>query len=515
MRKHISQSTYGSNFTLSMGVVKSNADPAQHGRLQIYIPSIDTRDYDLDDLPWANYVSSFGGSTADFKAGREQSTIPGVSSYGFWAIPKVGGQVLCGFMESDPHVRFWMGCIYMPELNRTLPQSIDGGLTEIDETGVYPQTEIPHYKSNLTDAGLNTGTIHYKTRGGYERSISHPSNKNSNKPTDNGYAPKPLEPEKADSQTICLTSPGRHYFVMSDVDEYCRIRLKTTEGSQIIFDDTNERIYISTAKGRNWVELDETNGKVYIYSDSKVSIRSKNDINMYSDENINIVANKRVNIRSEERSVNLRAKHDIRALSTEADVMLSASRDIHLKTFDGPKAPMLAEEMMCMKPTPGWIYRWEEKGGSNTSRVRIDAVQNVEIKSDTQNIRLTAKNDVHVRSMSTLINLQSPSSINLKTDIINEDAPTINQKGHVWGITYKARTFTGLASHASIVGDHGPTPEGPPCSVGAPGASTADDSTKVKPIEVVDHMIRPDHESWVRDEDESHCKTDRNKKYQG
>ena len=347
MKKTPGQSDYGSKFTTCIGIVKNNADEAQHGRLQIFIPSIDSLNYELEDLPWASYISPFGGTTVDFKAGRGQSTIPGVSAYGFWAIPKTNAQVLCGFMEGDPNVRFWMGCMYMPELNRTMPSNIDPLKTEIDESGVYPQQEIPHYAINLKDAGLDPGTMHYRTRGGYERSVSHPSNKNKNKPTDNGYAPKPHQTDKADSQAICLTSPGRHYFVMSDVDEYCRIRLKTTEGSQIIFDDTNERIYISTAKGRNWVELDETNGRIYIYSDSKVNIRSKNDINMYSDENINIVANKRVNIRSETRSVNLRAKYDIRGLSTHADIMWTASRDIHLKTFNGPKVPPLPVEKIC------------------------------------------------------------------------------------------------------------------------------------------------------------------------
>lgn len=127
MRKVIGSSGYNTAFTTCIGIVKNNADPAQHGRLQIYIPSIDSPDYDLEDLSWAIYVTPFGGSTADFKAGREQSDIPGVSSYGFWAIPKVGAQVLCGFLEGDPTVRYWMGCMYVPEMNRTLPQSIEGG----------------------------------------------------------------------------------------------------------------------------------------------------------------------------------------------------------------------------------------------------------------------------------------------------------------------------------------------------------------------------------------------------
>ena len=130
--------------------------------------------------------------------------------------------------------------------------------------------------------------------------------------TENKYsAPieEPHEPEKADSQTIALTSPGRHYMAMSDVDEFCRMRWKTTEGTQILLDDTNERIYISTARGRNWIEIDEGNGKIYFYTASKFNVHSENDLNLYSSENINIVAKKRINIQSEDRGVKIQAKN--------------------------------------------------------------------------------------------------------------------------------------------------------------------------------------------------------------
>lgn len=493
MRKTPGSAGYGSNFTLSIGVVKNNADAAQHGRLQIYIPSIDSKFYQLEELPWAMYIAPFGGTSANLKVGRSGSQISGITSYGFWAIPKIGGQVICGFLEGDPQIRFWMGGVYIPEMNRTLPQSIDGGLTEIDETGVYPQSVIAFQQSNLTKAGLQPDSKHYKTRGGYERSISYPSNKTSNKPTTNGYAKNPLDSTQADSQTICLTSPGRHYFVMSDVDEYCRIRLKTTEGSQIIFDDTNERIYISTAQGKNWVELDEGNGKIYLYSDSKISIRSKNDINLYSDENVNIVANKRVNIKSETRSVNLEAFQDVRLLSTQADLMLTASRDIQLKTTNGPKAPPVSEKSVCSTGTTGLVYEWAEKGGSGTSAVKIDAADNVEISSK-KNVNLTSNIALNLKSMSSSLNLQSSSSIN-----INSGA-SVNFTSVDVGLL----TVDGLEGLQPIFAKN---------NASSAGASAAGSS--VSSVIVTDHMIKPNHEPWTRDEDESKCKTPRNKKYQG
>jgi len=265
---------------------------------------------------------------------------------------------------------------------------------------------------------------------------------------------------------------------MSDVDEYCRIRLKTTEGSQIIFDDTNERIYISTAQGKNWVELDEGNGRLYFYSDSKISIRGKNDINLYSDENINIVAKKRVNIKSETRSVNLEASYDVRALSNQGDVMLTASRDISLKTMNGPIAPVLVESKYC-SPTIGGVYEWAEKAGSATSSIKLDSAQDLEQKA-MGHVSTTATTDVSLRSMTTNVTIQAGSTINLNA------VGALNLAGSAINLPGAPMTATTAAS-ALIV------------------SSTI----------VTDHMILPDHEPWVRDEDEATCKTTRNPSYQG
>ena len=396
------QGNYGSNYTMCMGVVKDNADPAQHGRLKIYIPSIDSKDFEIEDLPWATYCSPFGGTTADFVVGRNGSKVPGASSYGFWAIPKNGAQMLVGFMEGDPNVRFWMGCFYQPELNRTLPQSIDPIMTEIDESGMWPQAEIPHYAANLGEAGLAPGTQHYKTRGGYERSVSHPSNKNKNKSTDDGYFKKPLEPEKSDSQVVSLTSPGRHFISFQDIDEFCRTRWKTTEGTQVIMDDTNERLYISTARGRNWIELDEGSGKIYFYTTSKFNVHSENDLNLYSTENINIVAKKRINIQSEERAVKIQAFRNIELLSTDANIKISASRDMYLKTFDGPRAPYWPYREWCSGPPwrgdPLGLRRdYEEEAGSITSKIFIDTVDGSEYRIVDGPMILSAKDRVDIK----------------------------------------------------------------------------------------------------------------------
>lgn len=54
--------------------------------------------------------------------------------------------------------------------------------------------------------------------------------------------------------------------------------------------------------------------------------------------------------------------------------------------------------------------------------------------------------------------------------------------------------------------------------MGVPSAKAADvaqQGTAVKFDQIKLKMIVPEHEPWVRDEDESKCKTPRNPKYQG
>lgn len=490
-------STYGQRNSLTIGVVKNNADPAHHGRLQIFIPAHDSEDFEVSELPWAIYVSPFGGVTANAIVGREGLQVEGLSSYGQWAIPKNGAQVLVGFLDGNTEERFYLGCVFMPEYNRTIPGYVDGLTTELDDSGLYPPNEVSALRDNLTDAGLYKGSAHFKTRGGYERSISHPSNKNKSKPTDNGYADKPLEPELADSQTyVPMRSPGGHYMVMSDVDEYCRIRLKTTAGSQVLLDDTNERIYISTAKGRNWVELDETNGRIYVYSDSKVSIRAKNDLNLYSDENINIVANKRVNIASEERSVTIQAKHDVTVLSQAANVKISASRNLSLTTFAGPRAAPIAEEELASVPAwhqtapvgKGYVRRWAERGGAASSSILFSSADSIESSSATDTA-ITAYGSLDMKG----------ADLALQGSTIHHTANSV-----AWTVGN-----TGL-NDGDPEGPFKVQPDNP--ARGARDASGADD---VESQDITSHMIRPEHESWTRDDDEKRSATPRGPKYQG
>lgn len=399
---------------LTVGIVRDNNDPQQMGRLKIYIPSLDSPYYETDDLPWSIYVTPFGGAIKDMKVGREEKEIKNVTSYGMWSIPKNGAHVICGCLDGDPQLRFWIGCIYLAELNRTLPQALnDPGSKELrtelvqsdknDEDpyeGSIESTKIELYDSNLNEAGLGPQDENFKTRG-WERSVAYPLNRVKDKPEDDGYAKKPGVPDEKDSQIYSWTTPGRHYFTMSDVPDHCRMRFKTTEGHQIILDDTNERIYISTAKGRNWIEIDE-DGRIFVYAKDEINIRSEDNINIKSEKDINIRAKKKVNLHSEEDEINIQAKNHIFVKSTNDKINFDAKSGFNVKVQQGP-----------MK----FDSRNDIDMSSNQGKITIFSQNEFNVRTD-NNIKLTTNASLDLRSKVTKLSVDTSFFISAPAHII-------------------------------------------------------------------------------------------------
>lgn len=265
----------------TIGIVKDTNDPAQMGRLRVYCPTLDSEDFVIDDLPWAAYLSPFGGQIINQPMGPDSEISNGPTSYGFWAIPKVGATVLVTCVNGDPNYRVWLGCFYPPAGNRGLPggrnvditkpqgQQPNGPFTDSYEA-IQPATK------NEATAGLSSN--YYYSRGGYERQVAQAQ---TSKDGNEGYAQNPARTQSGDldPQTYSITSPGHHFISLQDSPEFCRIRAKTTSGNQIILDDTNQRIYISSALGNNWIEMDE-DGHISIYAAQAFSINTSGDFNI-------------------------------------------------------------------------------------------------------------------------------------------------------------------------------------------------------------------------------------------
>ena len=280
------------------GFVMDTADPDQMGRLKIWCPALDGDSYNVERLPWAEYACPFGGVTNNFPVGRDGVQSKGPVPYGFFALPKLNSQVLVFLLNGNPNRRFFFASYFDLHRNRGMP---GGRNTAEDKKTPGPFTDAytplePAYTNLRAAFGNDLTNSIAQTRGAHERQTAQDSSVKDGK---DGYAKAAADPEKyLDPQTYCWVTPGHHFISMNDAKDNCRIRIKTCEGNQIILDDTNERIYISTAKGNTWIELDE-DGHIHMYGGKSISIRAEEDVNITAGRNINIAAKTGINIKSE------------------------------------------------------------------------------------------------------------------------------------------------------------------------------------------------------------------------
>lgn len=443
------------NFGMVLGIIRDNNDPQQMGRLKVYIPSIDSKFYETKDLPWCIYVSPFGGVVKDMKVGREEDEVSNITAYGAWAIPKNGAQVLCGFLDGNTQQRFWIGCLYPAEMNRTLPQAMnDPDSKELKTDKHEPEvpgeepskvtlesTVIDPLMSNMKEAGLGPDDDNFKTRG-WERSVAYPS-KEKDKPDTDGYAKKPGGGDDKDSQIYSFTTPGRHFITMSDVPDHCRIRVKTSAGQQVILDDSNERIYISTAKGRNWIEIDE-DGRIFVYAKDEINIRSEDDINIKSEKNINIKAKKKINLQSEEDELNIQAQKHVNVKSTSDKIGIQASTAFNVKVDNGP--------------------------------IKIDSSNDIDVTSNTGKISMFSQNDFNIRTEKN-VKITASQKLDLRADY---SRLSLNKQ---FFISAPKNIFIDCKLFQGIV----------------PKADTADRAQKGETVNDLNlKLVEPEKESWKR-----------------
>jgi hypothetical protein len=277
-----------SPFSIVDGVVVDTDDPQQMGRVKVWCPALDGPTYTLENLPWANYVSPLAGQTLNYPAGTSGAIAPGYHSYGFWAIPKRGASVLIAMTYGDVNRRFYIGSYFSDHGNRSLPagrNKAGGPMTDTMDP-VQPQT----VNLNSQFSG-KLDSPQAKTRGSVERQVAQDKDI---KDGTEGYQSNVVD-EGLDPQTYCLTTPGRHVILFQDNPENSRVRIKSAEGHQIIMDDANERIYVSTNAGKTWLEMD-SDGHVHLYGAASVSVTSGGDINFTAAGNFSATAGGNLNL---------------------------------------------------------------------------------------------------------------------------------------------------------------------------------------------------------------------------
>lgn len=263
------------------GIVIDTADPQEMGRMKVWCPGIDGDTAIIDNLPWVTYISPLAGQAESYLGGGSGDSAKGPVSYGFWAIPKVGARVVIGFLYGDSSQRMYMGSFFNDHGNRSLPagrNATGAAPTSDSEEIIEPTTSNlkAQFQNKLSDPIA-------KSRGVYERQVAQAK---TIKDDTEGYSVRVVDiPEddpltsNLDPQTYCITTPGRHSIIMQDNPKFARLRIKTAEGHQVIFDDANERIYVSTSRGRTWLEMD-VDGHVHLYAAESISMSAGKNFNL-------------------------------------------------------------------------------------------------------------------------------------------------------------------------------------------------------------------------------------------
>jgi len=364
---------------LTLGEVVDTNDPQQMGRIRIACPYFgDTKDTPIKTIPWATPISPLAGTTTSLARGREDNISSGPVAYGMFNVPKVGTYVLVACIEGDPKFRVYLGCLHDQFLPHTLPHGRysynkenglqdepSGPLTSTEEAlqPLYDSQTMAFQKSlDSVGSGIPIDprkNYEYRTRGAdigvagidsffidtddvlftshIDDKAETFTEKDGNEiENTHGYHKTRLEDGLTsdttvfayDPQVYSWTTPGFHSISMGDSAKSCRIRVRTTQGHQIILDDTNERIYLSVAGGKSWIELDEKTGNIDIYAKGNISYHAEKDINFTAGDTFRVKAKNGIHLISET-EVRLHAKSGNLQLKSDSDLNILAT-NIHL-----------------------------------------------------------------------------------------------------------------------------------------------------------------------------------------
>lgn len=474
---------------MTVGSVVDTNDPQQMGRIRAVCPQWgDTWGSNVEDLPWCLYVAPFGGQTQVGTRGPGVQETQGGVSYGMWAIPKVGAQVLVMCVDGNPMTRVYMGCLYDQFTPHTMPHGrymyddhpeLEKAGDDAAPYGPYSSSEtfIQPLAANLKQMFGSKAEKNYEYRSrGADYSVSHvgvdvlgqtyskvqddtdivhddwTSTQGYQVSRQDPFAPSSYAAKNYDSMTYSITTPGFHAFSMDDRQENCRVRIRTTSGHQIILDDTNERIYIATAQGNNWVELDQA-GNIDVYSASRVTIRSAKEINMTSDETIRMYAKKGIHMHSDD------------------EVRIDAAKDIHVKSAAAIRSHSTAST---------YVQSDADVHVKAATSVYTSAATDVNVKAGS-GVKIQAGSSVDINSGSNL-NLQASANLNALAG-----ATLNNTAGAVLNLLGSAIVGTGATVDFN----------GPGADSAGPAASATDAQAAAEQKAFFASRV-PDHEPWAR-----------------
>ena len=287
------------------------------GELYVTIPDWDIPGTQQQSLT-VGYASPFYGTTyGTDKATNPDGPMTAGQSYGMWMVPPdIGNKVLVVFTGGDSmRDGYWFACVYQGSSHHMVPglaRNIGGAakttkpndgiqkyltgssqlpVVEFDIATNNPNGDLvntpryPHeYQSmRLITQGLDTDPI----RGAISSSSLRESPSNVYGISTPGRKITAGDQDPTNPQKV-FARKGGHSLVMDDGDGKGNdqlIRLRTTDGHQILMNDTNNVLYIGSASGNQWLEFSQ-NGQINVYGIGGFNLRTKGPMNFHSDSSI-------------------------------------------------------------------------------------------------------------------------------------------------------------------------------------------------------------------------------------
>lgn len=329
-----------------VATVVNTTDGTRSGRIQVVLDRFtdgtpDAALYISDKALWrtVRYLSPFYGQTRQGATdGAGQFLDGNPHSYGMWfTAPDIGTKVLCFFVNGDPSLGYYIGCVPIPGLNHMVPAigSTGNYSTQNDEQAAQfegktavPVIEINNANSEITNnpkffneakpvhsiqAGilLAQGLLDDPIRGSISTSAQRESPSRAfgvstpGRPIYQGGAEATSSSARASGDTTVeqlkiIGRQGGHSIIMDDGDidnNNNQIRIRTSKGHQITMSDDGQCFFITHANGLTWIELGAS-GTVDVYATNSVNVRTRGSINLHADQDINMYAGAQFNVKA-------------------------------------------------------------------------------------------------------------------------------------------------------------------------------------------------------------------------
>ena len=365
-----------------VGIVKNNVDPARLGRLQVYIDVFGGSNPEDQSL-WRSvrYLPPFYGVTPPVGSGAGTGSYLGnQQSYGMWfTSPDVGTQVLCFFVNGDPLLGYYVGCIPDEGVVHMLPAV--GASTKFKTDNAVQQTyfgasakQLPVTEINTRNLGITESPryfdqprpVHSVVAGAmFQQGLildtdrgPITSNSQRESPSSVFGMSTPGRPvyqgglgdsdiaEKLDSAQLkdlnIIGRRGGHTLVMDDGDLTGKdnlVRLRTAKGHQITMSDTGDFFYIIHANGQTWLEFN-SEGAVDLYSSNSVNVRTQGTLNFHADKDINFYAGGTITTKADtirmqgQQGVDILSENSIKIYS-DAAIAVRTDGTLNLRSASG------------------------------------------------------------------------------------------------------------------------------------------------------------------------------------